>query len=164
MPILLYGCEVWGFQNIKLIESVQNQFLRSITKLRKSTPLYIIYAELDITPIEIHVKSRMIGFWLSIINSANSKFFKIIYDIMLNDASQGQNYKWLNHIRQILISTGRYELLSKTFIGNPKAVRAKITQTLTDLYVQEWHTKVVVSSKGRNYNIFKGNLDFESYF
>ena len=155
MPILLYGCEVWGFQNIKLIESVQNQFLRSITKLRKSTPLYIIYAELDITPIEIHVKSRMIGFWLSIINSANSKFFKIIYDIMLNDASQGQNYKWLNHIRQILISTGRYELLSKTFIGNPKAVRAKITQTLTDLYVQEWHTKVVVSSKGRNYNILR---------
>lgn len=74
---------------------------------------------------------------------------------MLNDASQGQNYKWLNHIRQILISTGRYELLSKTFIGNPKAVRAKITQTLTDLYVQEWHTKVVVSSKGRNYNILR---------
>ena len=155
MPILLYGCEVWGFQNIKLIESVQNQFLRSITKLRKSAPLYIIYAELDITPIEIHVKSCMIGFWLSIINSANSKFFKIIYDIMLNDASQGQNYKWLNHIRQILISTGRYELLSKTFIGNPKAVRAKITQTLTDLYIQEWHTKVVVSSKGRNYNILR---------
>ena len=91
MPILLYGCEVWGFQNIKLIESVQNQFLRSITKLRKSTPLYVIYAELGITPIEIHVKSRMIGFWLSIINSENSKFSKITYIIMFNDASQGQN-------------------------------------------------------------------------
>ena len=106
MPILLYGCEVWGFQNIKLIENVQNQFLRSITKLRKSTPLYIIYTELGITPIEIHVKSRMIGFWLSIINSENSKFSKITYNIMFNDASQGHNYKWLNHIRQILISTG----------------------------------------------------------
>ena len=163
MPILLYGCEVWGFQNIKLIENVQNQFLRSITKLRKSTPLYIIYAELGITPIEIHVKSRMIGFWLSIINSENSKFSKITYNIMFNDASQGHNYKWLNHIRQILISTGRYELLSKTFIDNPKAVKVKITQTLTDLYVQEWHTKVVVSSKGRNYNIFKDNLNFEPY-
>ena len=57
-----------------------------------------------------------------------------------------------------------FEILSKTFIDNPKAVKAKITQTLTDLCVQEWHTKVVVSSKGRNYNIFKGNLDFESYF
>ena len=163
MPILLYGCEVWGFQNIKLIENVQNQFLRSITKLRKSTPLYIIYAELGITPIEIHVKSRMIGFWLSIINSENSKFSKITYNIMFNDASQGHNYKWLNRIRQILISTGRYELLSKTFIDNSKGVKVKITQTLTDLYVQEWHTKVVVSSKGRNHNIFKDNLDFEPY-
>ena len=38
LPILLYGCEIWGFNNIKLIENVLNQFLRTVTKLRKSTP------------------------------------------------------------------------------------------------------------------------------
>ena len=51
LHILLYGCENWGFNNIKLIENVQNQFLRTITKLRKSTPIYMLYGELDITPV-----------------------------------------------------------------------------------------------------------------
>ena len=34
LPILLYGCEVWGYQNTKMLDAVYNQFLRSITKLR----------------------------------------------------------------------------------------------------------------------------------
>ena len=42
LPILLYGCEIWGFHNSNLIENVQNQFLRSITILGKALP-YIWY-------------------------------------------------------------------------------------------------------------------------
>ena len=34
LPILLYGCETWGFQSSNLIHTVRNQFLRSIAKLR----------------------------------------------------------------------------------------------------------------------------------
>ena len=45
-PILPYGCEIWGYHNIQLIENVCNQFLRKITNLRKSTPIYTIHAEL----------------------------------------------------------------------------------------------------------------------
>ena len=66
LPSLLYGYKIWGFHNTNLIENVQNQFLRTITKLRKSTPIYMIYAELGITPVDIHIKSCMIGFWISI--------------------------------------------------------------------------------------------------
>ena len=33
-PILLYGCEVQGFQNTQLIENVHNEFLRHIFKVR----------------------------------------------------------------------------------------------------------------------------------
>ena len=61
LPILLYGCEVGGFHNSNLIENVQNQFLRTITHLRKSTPIHMIYAEIGITPVEIHIISRMEG-------------------------------------------------------------------------------------------------------
>ena len=74
LPILLYGCEIWGFNNIKLIENVQNQFLRTITKLRKSTPIYMLYGELGITPVEVHIKSCMVGFWISLVNRENTKF------------------------------------------------------------------------------------------
>ena len=42
-------------------------------------------------------------------------------------------------------------------------IRPGIAQTLSDLYVQEWHNKVASSSKGKNYNLFKQDLNFENY-
>ena len=96
LPILLYGCEIWGFQNTKLLDYVQNQFLRSITKLKKSTSIYMSYAELGITPIRIHIKSRMIGLWLKIVNSEDSKLSKIMYNIMQSELHLNPQYKWLN--------------------------------------------------------------------
>ena len=68
LPIELYGCEILGFENSQIIENLHNDFLRQIINLRKSTPIYMLHAELGRHPIQINIKSRMIGFWLSIVN------------------------------------------------------------------------------------------------
>ena len=47
---------------------------------------------------------------------------------MYGESLQGVIYKWLNHIKQILISVGRAELFTQDRINNPKAIKAKITQ------------------------------------
>ena len=163
LPILLYGSEIWGFQNTKLLENVQNQFLRSITKLKKSTPIYMIYAELGITPISIHIKSRMIGLWLKIVNSEDSKLSKIMYNIMQSELHLNPQYKWLNFVKNILISVGRVDLFNQISINNPEIVKIRIIQTLNDLNMQEWHAKTIESSKGRNYKVFKDDQQFEPY-
>ena len=164
LPILLYGCETWGFQSSNLIDTVHNQFLRNIAKLHKSTPIYMIYAELGRNPIDIQIKSRMIGYWISLVNNENlNKFSKKIYDIMLAEFNRGQNFKWLNYIKEILISVGEPGLFNQNFIQNPKATKDKIVNRLNDLYIQEWVAKLQTSSKGRNYSIFKQNINLESY-
>ena len=38
-----------------------------------------------------------------------------------------------------------------------------IPRTLSDLYIQEWNEKASVSSKGKQYLLFKDNLNFEKY-
>ena len=113
LPILLYGCEIWGYQNTRIIENVQNQFLRSITNLKKSTPIYMLYAELGITPIDIYIKSRIIGFWLKLVNSEDTKLCKTMYNLMQSELQSNPQYKWLNFIKDILISVGRADLLPK---------------------------------------------------
>ncbi|MEW8546068.1 MAG: reverse transcriptase family protein [Candidatus Thiodiazotropha sp.] len=164
LPILLYGCEIWGFQNTNMIEIVHNQFLRNITKLRKSTPIYMIYAELGRMPIDIIIKSRMIGFWISLVNGNGSKYAKKLYNIMYNDyLNNGTNYKWIAYIKQILISVGKPDLFNQSLISYPKATKSKIVTTLKDLFVQDWNSKMNTSSKSRNYNIFKHDQIFESY-
>ena len=163
LPILLYGCEIWGFNNIKLIENVQNQFLRTITKLRKSTPIYMLYGELGITPIEVHIKSCMVGFWISLVNRENTKLSKHMYKIMLNESNQGNRFKWIDHIKEILISAGKAELFNQNVINNPRATKGKITTTLHDLFIQEWNANITQSSKGKYYHIFKENIELEPY-
>ena len=78
-----------------------------MAKLRKSTPICMIYAELGRNPIDIQIKSRMIGYWISLVHNENlNKFSRNIYDIMLAEFNRGQNFKWLNYIKEILISVG----------------------------------------------------------
>ena len=67
MPILIYGSEILGFENTDSIETVHNDFLRKITRSKRSTPMYMVYAELGRHPISLDVNCRMISFWTKII-------------------------------------------------------------------------------------------------
>ena len=98
-------------------------------------------------------------------NSENTnKFSRKIYYIMHAEYNGGQNFNWLNYIKQILISVGEPGLLNRNFIQYPKATKEKIVNRVNDLYTQDWATKLQSSSKGRNYNIFKETVKTESYF
>ena len=50
-----------------MIEKVHIKFLRSILRVNKSTPLYMIYGELGRYPLEIYIKCKMIGYWSRLI-------------------------------------------------------------------------------------------------
>ena len=144
---------------------MHNQLLRNIKKLPKNTPIFLLYAELGRKPLDIHIKSGMIGYWISLVNSENTnKFFRKIYDIMLAECNRGQNFKWLIYIKQILISVAEPGLLYQNVIQFLKATKEKIVNRLNDLYTQECATKLQSTSKGRNYSILKQTVKTESYF
>ena len=46
LPILIYGCEVWGFDEIEQIEVFHRNFLRRVLRVRKRVPKGMIYGEL----------------------------------------------------------------------------------------------------------------------
>lgn len=164
LPIATYGCEIWAFENTSLIEKLQNEFLRYITNSKKSTPTYMLHAELGCKPVEIKIKTQMIGFWLSIVNGKDTKLSKWLYNILLEEYNGGiYQHKWIHSIKEILISVGQIQLLNKEAIENPNLIKKKISRTLFDLYVQEWHTKITLSSKGKNYSLFKQDINFEDY-
>ena len=79
-PILLYGCEIWGSGNIDILERIQLKFYKSIFNLKTSTPSYMIYGELGITPLYIDAQTRMVSFWSNLIeNHENFKLLSCIY-------------------------------------------------------------------------------------
>ena len=164
LPIALYGCEIWGFENSQIVENLHNDFLRQITNLRKSTPIYMLHAELGRHPIQINVKSRMFGFWLSIVNGKESKLSKLMYSIMLKEHEKGSyNFKWICCINDILVAVGGPDLFKTGPVNNKNSVKMDFSRTLSDLYIQELNEKANVSSKGKQYILSKDNLKFENY-
>ena len=61
-PILLYGSEVWGYENIKALETFQLKFLKSILRLKASKPNCMVYGETGRYLIDVFVKTRMVNF------------------------------------------------------------------------------------------------------
>ena len=63
LPILIYGCEVWGHSNLKLIEICSRNFIRPLLKFGKSTSNCMLYGETGKTSLQPTIEKRMISFW-----------------------------------------------------------------------------------------------------
>ena len=162
LSILTYGSEVFGYENLQMLERIHTEVLRKITKTRKSTPLYMLHAELGRYPIELTVKCRMINFWKRIITGKLSKISFTLYSALR--VTPNFESKWIKNIKGILNEAGRpnpwhtQNNISSTNIS--RIIKAR----LTDQNIQTWHTNLQHSSKGRNYENFKDGIGLELYF
>ena len=89
------------------------------------------------------------------------KFQKTLYNMHFNELNKGYNLKWINSIKNVLVSAGRVDLLYETTINNPRATKLRITQTLKDQLIKTWNSRLLDSSKCRNDALFKNNIEIE---
>ena len=59
-PVLLYGCELWGYVNCDIIERVDLKFCKMLLHMKSSTPSFMVYGELGRYPLAIDIKIRMV--------------------------------------------------------------------------------------------------------
>ena len=78
-PILLYGCEIWGFGNNAIVERVYLKFLKIIFRLKRSTPSFMIYGELRLTPITVDVQARIGSYWSKLLENDRFKLTSAMY-------------------------------------------------------------------------------------
>ena len=83
VPILLYGSETFGFENLQPLEKTHLNFLKSILRMKSSTPLIMVYGEFGRFPLEFQTKTRMIKFLVKILTGKNTKISHKIYKLLL---------------------------------------------------------------------------------
>lgn len=162
VPILTYGSEIWGYENLEIIEKVHNDFLRKITSARKSTPIYMLHGELGRYPISIIIYSRMVGFWNRILIGKDVKYSRLLYDVLITHRTR--IFKWPSKIKSILDHVGKSDLWTFQSNINTANLKILIKSVLIDQYKQNWCSLLTQSNKARIYGSFKESLELEKYF
>ena len=165
LPVLLYGCEVWGCANISDIEVFYRYFLKIILRLGKSTPNCMVYGETGTKPLQYKVEKQMLSFWIKVSEDKDSKIAKNIYSIMYRLQNAGNySFPWLSRIKSILDNSGNSFLWEQQFDFETKLPFYKgISQNLYDCILSVWFEKVESGSRCTNYKVFKHVLELEFY-
>ena len=101
----------------------------------------------------------MIKYWINTITGSKSKFSYMVYRHLLN---RNRHCKWLTCIRNTLDLTGHSDVyLNQNNIRKSSYVLIK--RTLIDQFIQEWNGKLKGSNKGKQYKLFKDNIELEKY-
>ena len=82
LPVLLYGSEVWGYEDMLQIEVFHRKFLRLILHVNRCTPDCMIYGETGRGAILNVVKCRMVSFWSRLVSGKQSKYSYILYNLI----------------------------------------------------------------------------------
>ena len=159
-PILLYGSEIWGFENIKLIEQFHLKFCKRVLSVRNSTPNFMVLGELGRYPLEVRVKLRMVSFWIKLLQN-ESKLSSILYRLMLSLSKKTKyTFKWIKYVESIFNDIGMGYIFQNQ-IGYCNS--GLIKQILSDQFVQKWVGDIENSSRGLFYSSFKTNFCLEKY-
>jgi hypothetical protein len=155
VPVLLYACEVWGYENIDIIERVHLRFIKHILNLKSSTPSFMVYGETGRYPLYVTVYTRMASFWAKLLCSDENKICKTIYLYLYKQYKKGLNRNpWFSCMNNIFESCGLSYIWNEqnTTIFPSKWVSSAVNQILKDQYIQKWHSEINESSKGLCYS------------
>ncbi len=140
LPILLYGCEVWGFENLDQIEIFHRKFLRKVLAVQSRTPNCMVYGELGCTELKFTVWRRMISFWINLYGR-KSKYSYVFSELMLK-LSNHVKFKWINSVKSILNHSGIPCAYMYPDLCKPTELNNYLKIYYTDLSKQLWRTEM----------------------
>ena len=165
-PILLYGCEVWGFGDLSVIERVQLKFLKYILNMKRSTPNCIVYGETGVIPLKVDIKSRMVGYWAKLVSPASSNLSTKLYFIgksYFDVNMHNKSFIWFSEIRNILIACGNVGFWNNLNFPSKKWLVKATKHKLTDLFISDWKKECESNTSCNIYRIFKTSFGFDNY-
>lgn len=164
MPVLLYGCEVWGFENIETIERIHLKFLKHILNLKSCTPSYMVYGETGRFPLSVNIYTRMVSYWAKLFTGPENKIVHILYKYLLNQYNNDfSKNPWIDCIHSIFNKCGFSNIWNEQCTVNVNWITNAVKQRLKDQFVQKWSADIANSSKGHIYRTFKFIFGYEKY-
>ena len=163
LPIMLYGCEVWGHETCAALESARLKFYKHMLRVNKSTTSAKVLGEVGKMKIENIISVRMLNFWIELRNDDNHKLSFTLYNLLkrLHDAGIYQS-PWLTKIKETLGKIGMAFLWDQNSIDT-NWFKSSIKQRIQDINNQDWERETNELTSCTGYRIFKCSLSLEKY-
>ena len=164
LPILNYGCEIWGFHPAPNVEAVHLKFLKQLLKLRSQTSSAMVYGELGRVPLIIKRKERILKYWLKIKRTTHT-LLKNAYlnetQMMDNNIGTLQINTWTLEVKNMLNDLGFSYLWTSDNLSYSQI--QIVIKRLNDQYIQKWFADLSTMPKLCTYNMYKTDPTFEKY-
>ena len=132
LPVLTYGSEVWGPGCNKILEGVHLRFLKYILGVKNSTSSCMVYGETGRYPIDIHIKTQVLSYWLSIIQGKTGKLcykmYSALYTLHMNNRYTSP---WIMYVKNSLEETGINDIFITGTIHIPDLLENSIKKGAT---------------------------------
>ena len=140
VPILLYGSEVSGFENMHLIEKLHLDFLKGILKMKKSTPHIMVYGEFGRFPLNIAAQIRMINYWSKTLTGNDAKISRKLYIVLLSlHINNIYSSRWILCVENILQTVGLNYIWLDNYVQNVEWLCKEVKYRLQCHFVQKWN-------------------------
>ena len=165
-PILFYACEVWGLRAADPIEVFHRGFLKSVLRVKDSTPDCFVYGELGIFPLYIERYTRVMSYWVNIINTDNAdrslvvRIYKELFQLTLTHPDK---VTWASRVRDVLMKCGMGNFWITQRVTDKQHFLASFKRRLQDIYLQGWWENVEKTSSGRLFRYIKTDFVYEPY-
>ena len=165
LPVLTYGCEVWGISNLREVEIFHRKFMRILLNTYNFTPNCMLYGELGTLDISSRVSCRMMHFWAKLKFGKQDKLSSLLFQVMsklfISDPNKC-NFKWMKHIKDNLDQSGFGWVWKATDI-DIHVFKSMYKQRCSDMFIQNWQADVASNSQCTTYKLFKKVHEFESF-
>ena len=142
LPVLLYGCEVWGFANVREAEIFHTTSLKRLLAVGKATRDEFVFGETGCTSLKGVILQRMSSFWLSLVNGKQSKISVLLYNYARKrhcDPNDGFSSSWLSHIEDGLTELGMVHVWRDGGRGyDAKAIKTSVANRSRTLFAAIW--------------------------
>lgn len=168
LPVLSYGCELWGHVVDPEMEATEMHFLKYILNLPPSATNMAVRGELGQLPLHLLWRERILSYWNRLSSEEIPDLLKEAFHLSFWMHQTGKT-TWVTKVKELFDKAGM------SFAFTPQGCgRRVIEQVMTcyrDQFIQLWNSELrrqtskrgEAGNKLRTYRLFKSRFQLEGY-
>lgn len=161
VPTLLYGAEIWGYQEYDRLERVHLFACKRFLHVLNKTPNDVVYGELGRYPLRISATIKFVKYWVKLLNQPAHFYSKKAYNMLLNMHEKG-HVTWVSRIKSLLCELG-FEQVWLFGCGDVKFFCLELKERLCSSFCYTWQAHLETSARLSTYSTHKSCFDREKY-